>query len=274
MAERLVLFTDLDGALLDVHTYSWHDAEEALEEIEERKIPLVFCTSKTRAEVEYLRAKMGNRHPFITENGGGIFIPYGYFNLPMVGAERAGHNHGFALGRPYAEIVEELEEISQESGTSVAGFHSMNGREIAANTGLSLEMAQLAAKREFDEPFFFAASNPKSEQKFLEIARERGLGVARGDRFWHLFSGSDKGQAVRKLAGFFRKSQHGRLRVAAIGSSANDLPMLAASDIAVLLPTSTGQYDASLLERLPSLRLAQLAGPAGWNAEVLRILGT
>jgi mannosyl-3-phosphoglycerate phosphatase len=274
MAERLVLFTDLDGALLDVHTYSWQGAEEALEEIERRKIPLVFCTSKTRAEVEYLRAKMGNRDPFITENGGGIFIPYGYFNQPMTGAERAGHNHGFALGRPYAEIVEALEEISAESGTSVAGFHSMNAREIAANTGLSVEMAQLAAKREFDEPFFFAASTPASEQKFLEIARLRGLGVARGDRFWHLFSGSDKGQAVRKLADIFRKSMHGRIRVAAIGSSANDLPMLAAANIAVLLPSSSGQYDASLLKRIPSVRLAQLAGPAGWNAEAMRILGT
>jgi mannosyl-3-phosphoglycerate phosphatase len=274
MAERLVLFTDLDGALLDANTYSWRGAEEGLEEIARRKIPLIFCTSKTRAEVEYLRAKIGNRDPFITENGGGIFVPYGYFNLPMTGADRAGHNHGFALGRPYAEIVEALEEISAESGTSVAGFHSMNAREIAANTGLSLEIAQLAAKREFDEPFFFAASNPKSEQKFLKIAQERGLGVARGDRFWHLFSGSDKGKAVRKLADFFRKSQHGRLRVAAIGSSANDLPMLAAANIAVLLPSLNGQYDASLLKRIPSVRLAQIAGPDGWNAEVMRILGT
>ncbi len=203
MAERLVLFSDLDGALLDANTYSWRGAEEALEEIARRKIPLIFCTSKTRAEVEYLRAKMGNRDPFITENGGGIFVPYGYFNLPMKGADRAGHNHGFALGRPYAEIVEALEEISAESGTSVAGFHSMNAREIAANTGLSLEMAQLAAKREFDEPFFFAASNPKSEQKFLDIARERGLGVARGDRFWHLFSGSDKGRRFASWLIFF-----------------------------------------------------------------------
>src|SRR5438309_6975029 len=40
-------------------------------------VPLIFVTSKTRAELEILRRKLSNAHPFVTERGGGIFIPEG-----------------------------------------------------------------------------------------------------------------------------------------------------------------------------------------------------
>jgi mannosyl-3-phosphoglycerate phosphatase family protein len=142
MTAPVVIYTDLDGALLDRKSYSWHGAEEALEEIDRRRVPLVFCTSKTRAEVEDLRRKLGNSHPFITENGGGVFIPHGYFAQPLDGAQRAGHYHCFVLGRAYAEITEELDRLATDAGVNVAGFHQMSTREIASNTGLNLRQAE------------------------------------------------------------------------------------------------------------------------------------
>jgi len=272
MTAPIVIYTDLDGALLDGKSYSWRGAEEALEEIERRHIPLVFCTSKTRAEVEDLRRKLGNAHPFITENGGGVFIPHGYFSQPLGGAERAGHYHCFALGRPYAEIVEELERIAAEAGAEVAGFHQMNAREIASNTGLNARQAERARAREFDEPFFFAGADAGAEEKFLRLARERGLQAVRGDRFWHLSAGSDKGRAVQLLSRFYRKNWRGHLQAVGLGSSANDLPMLAAVDVAVLLPEANGSFAPEVLARLPAIRQANAPGPAGWNEAVLRIL--
>jgi len=272
MAAPTVIYTDLDGALLDGKSYSWHGAEEALEEIDRRRVPLVFCTSKTRAEVEDLRRKLGNAHPFITENGGGVFIPHGYFSQPLEGAQRAGHYHCFALGRPYAEIVDELERIAAEAGAQVAGFHQMNTREIASNTGLNTGQAERARARDFDEPFFLAGADAAAEQRFIRIARERGLQPVRGDRFWHVSAGSDKGRAVQLLSRFYRKNWRGHLQAVALGSSANDLPMLAAVDVAVLLPQPDGRFDAEVLARLPAIRRANAPGPAGWNDAVLRIL--
>lgn len=272
MPGRIVIFTDLDGALLDGRSYSWHEAAEALAEISRGQIPLVFCTSKTRAEVEELRQKLGNEHPFITENGGGIFVPRGCFLQSMNGATRVGRYFCIALGQPYQRIVAELKRISAESNAPVVGFHQMSEREIAANTGLDLHQAALAREREFDEPFFFAGASPSAERKFLQLARDAGLEVARGDRFWHLFAGSDKGRAVRRLAGFYRETVGAPLHTLALGSSANDLPMLAAADVAVLLPSANRQFDAEVLARLPFARLARKPGPHGWNEEVLRIL--
>ncbi len=77
---KTVIFSDLDGTLLDAVRYSFNDALPALSLIQAHGVPLVLCSSKTRAEIEACRQRMHNFHPFITENGGGIFI--------LVGAER------------------------------------------------------------------------------------------------------------------------------------------------------------------------------------------
>ncbi|RLI93151.1 MAG: hypothetical protein DRO95_00515, partial [Candidatus Altiarchaeales archaeon] len=47
---RYIIFTDLDGTLID-EEYSYRDAEDALSIIKKREIPLILCTSKTRAEI-------------------------------------------------------------------------------------------------------------------------------------------------------------------------------------------------------------------------------
>ncbi|MFB3136761.1 MAG: HAD hydrolase family protein [Nitrospirales bacterium] len=80
---RLVIFTDLDGSLLDTETYRFDAARAALEELTARQVPLVLCTSKTRAEVEPLRQELGITDPFIVENGGAsIFLARTFLRCP------------------------------------------------------------------------------------------------------------------------------------------------------------------------------------------------
>ncbi|MBM4388831.1 MAG: HAD hydrolase family protein, partial [Deltaproteobacteria bacterium] len=62
--KNLIIFTDLDGTLLDSRTYSFEQAEPALELIKRRRIPLIICSSKTRAEIEAIRETIGNLDPF------------------------------------------------------------------------------------------------------------------------------------------------------------------------------------------------------------------
>ena len=70
-----VVFTDLDGTLLDHDTYGWEEARPALERCKRLFIPIVLVSSKTRAEMDHLRVKLSISSPFISENGGGIFFP-------------------------------------------------------------------------------------------------------------------------------------------------------------------------------------------------------
>lgn len=270
---RWVLFTDLDGTLLDAGSYSWKPAQPALEEVARRQVPLVFCSSKTSAEVEALRRELRNPHPFITENGGGVFVPQGYFGVRMPQGFPMGRYRCLALARPYDRMINELERIAEQAGVEVVGFHQMNAHDVAANTGLPLGAAKLALQRDFDEPFFFVRADARAEARFLTLARERGLELTRGGRFWHLFQGSDKGRAVRKLMELYLASAPPKLRFAALGDSANDLPMLAAVDHAFLLPRPDGSFDGEVLARLPKVTRASAPGPKGWNQAVLSLLG-
>jgi mannosyl-3-phosphoglycerate phosphatase len=272
LSPHLIVFTNLDGTLLDHHTYSWTAAEEALAEIERRHVPWVIVTSKTRAEVGPLRRKLGHGHPFVTENGGGIFIPHGYFRQRIAGATTVGHYHCLALARPYHEIVEELHDIAVQAGVEVVGFHQMSAREIAENTGLRPAEAEAARQREFDEPFFFAGASEAGIARFVELTKQRKLEVVRGGRFWHIFAGSDKGRAVRHLMKLYRQALRSRLRAVGLGDSANDLPMLAAVDLPVLVQKADGSYEEEVLARLPQVTRAPAPGPAGWNEAVLRLL--
>ncbi|KAF5413010.1 MAG: Glucosyl-3-phosphoglycerate/mannosyl-3- phosphoglycerate phosphatase [Candidatus Methanocomedens sp.] len=76
-----VIYTDMDGTLIDHDTYSYEAALPALDLIRKRNIPLVFCTSKTRAELEVYCKELEIYHPLISENGGAIFIPEDYFDF-------------------------------------------------------------------------------------------------------------------------------------------------------------------------------------------------
>jgi mannosyl-3-phosphoglycerate phosphatase len=268
---NLIVFTDLDGTLLDHHTYSWVAAEEALAELERRRVPLVFVTSKTRAEVEVLQRKVGRLEPFITENGGGIFIPHGYFPQRIEDAFTVGRYHCVALARPYAEIVEDLDAIAEEAEASIVGFHQMSAKEIAQNTGLPLKQAELARHREFDEPFFFAGAGEDRIQRFVHLAKLRKIEIVRGGRFWHAFSGSDKGRAVKHLMKLYRAALRSRQRAIGLGDSANDLPMLAAVDVAVLVAKPDGSHDPEVVRKLPRATRTSAPGPAGWNEAVLRL---
>ncbi|OIP44492.1 MAG: hypothetical protein COZ12_07165 [Deltaproteobacteria bacterium CG_4_10_14_3_um_filter_60_8] len=74
----LLIFTDLDGSLLNHADYSFEAARPVLARIGARAIPLVFVTSETRGEVEIIQQEMGIAEPFVVENGGGIYFPAGY----------------------------------------------------------------------------------------------------------------------------------------------------------------------------------------------------
>ena len=117
---KAIIFTDLDGTLLD-EEYSFAPAERALERIKQDGIPLVVVTSKTRAEVEHIRSRLKNTDPFITENGGGIFIPGSYFPFPVQGEKLDGYTL-IRLGTDYRELRQALVRIRASSGKAIKGF--------------------------------------------------------------------------------------------------------------------------------------------------------
>jgi len=79
---RLIVFSDLDGTLLDHETYQFDAAQPALDLLKQHGIPLILNSSKTRAEITAIRDQLQNTAPFIIENGAAVIIPPGWFGFP------------------------------------------------------------------------------------------------------------------------------------------------------------------------------------------------
>lgn len=259
-----IIITDLDGTLLDAARYSFAPARQALDLIRARHIPLILCTSKTRAEIEVLRGELDNNHPFISENGGGVFIPQGYFTAPFDG-EDAGAYRLITLGTPYAEIRRRFIRLRDELQVKVRGFGDMTAAQVAALTGLSSEAAQRAQQRDFDEPFVFEG---EPDERFLHAIEADGMSWTEG-RLFHILGRHDKGRAVRLLQTLYEK-QFGPVESIGLGDSLNDLAMLQVVDLPLLVMHDDGTHDARI--EMPGLRKTRLPGPSGWNESVLRLL--
>ncbi len=271
MLSQPVIFTDLDGTLLDHETYSFSAAVPALEILNERGIPLVFCSSKTRAEIEYWRDKIGNRHPFISENGGGIFIPLSYFAEDDVRAavprpKIVDGYHVLVLGTTYRVLREALRDL-QVSGFDIKGFGDMSAPEVAEITGLSRKEAELAKKREFDEPFVLQGDKVNLKA-LLASVREKGLRWAQG-RLYHLMGDHNKGGGVDVLKLLYRR-QYGTIITIALGDSPADLPMLEKVDYPILVRNYRGEHDPTIT--MPNLIKADGVGPEGWNRAVIELI--
>lgn len=259
-----IIITDLDGTLLHPSSYAFDEALPALKHIHARDIPLILCSSKTRAEIEVYRKQLGNVHPFIAENGGGIFIPHDYFSEPAEG-ELHGDYRVIMLGKPYTEIRQQFIELRKQLHVAVRGFGDMTADEVAELTGLTLEAAQLAMQREFDEPFIFDGA---PDERFLQGIEAVGLRWTQG-RIFHIMGEHHKGRAVDILTDLYRR-QYGAVTCIGLGDSLNDLPMLMAVNRPVLVRHEDGTFDARV--DLPSLTRTRLAGPAGWNETVQQLL--
>ena len=265
---QLVVFSDLDGTLLDHDTYSFDAARPALERLGQAGVPLVLCTSKTRAEVEPLRAALDNDSPFIVENGGAIMIPDGYFSVEIDAAasERSEGMVIVPLGDPYEALVAALARASRDSGVRVRGFADMTDAEVAEATGLSLGQARLARRRDFDEPFEIIDAD-RADALLAAIERE-GKRWTTGGRFHHITGAANKAAAVRWLAELYRR-EAGAVTTVGVGDAPNDAELLGVVDIPIVM--ASGRAD-EIVRLVPRATVTRVPGPAGWNEAMLVLL--
>ncbi len=263
-----MIFTDLDGTLLDHDTYDWTPARPALGALTSRGIPVVLCSSKTRAEMRGLASAMHLDAPLIVENGGAIWLPASWRDRLPDAAVPVDDGWLVVLGTHADVLRPALAALAAALHTGLRGFSQMDVAEVARRTGLPVETAALAARREFSEPF--VADRDVSLRDLVAAARDHGLQVTRGGRFFHLIGSSDKGRAVRVVSGWLGAGTVGT--TLGFGDAPNDLPLLQAVDVPIIVPRPDGTPHPDLVAALPHARLAPEPGPAGWNAAALEWL--
>ena len=267
---KRVVFTDLDGTLLDPFTYSYEESLPALRALRREGIPVVFCSAKTRLEILALRAELGVQDPFVAENGAAVFIPRGYFNLEL--EERAQELNSLLvveLGARLEEFKWVIEEELVKLGCGYSLFSEMSAEEIAEETGLTVEMAGYAKAREYSETIKIDGGR-KLAVKALRALESRGLSCTAGERFLTVTSGGvSKGRAVKVLQGLYEEV-YGPLLTYGFGDSYNDLSMLREVDVPVLVKRPSGNW---IEADLPVLLRVDEVGPRGFRRGVELVLG-
>lgn len=260
-AVPFVLFTDLDGTLLDA-SYRPGPAAQALARLRDVGVPVVFCSSKTRAEQEPLRRRYGVGGPFVVENGSAVLIPPPCPDLP-----RSGGLGRDVLGVDVARVRAAVEAKRARLGLQARGFADMTAEEVAQIAGLSIEGARRARRREFSETLVGLAREDAA--RLDRALRADGLLLVSGGRFHTVTgAGADKGRALARVMERWRGGPGAAgVPSVAVGDSANDVSMLRAADRGFLVARSDGRSP-----RLRGVERLTGIGPAGFAELADRLL--
>ncbi|MCI0661768.1 MAG: HAD-IIB family hydrolase [Acidobacteria bacterium] len=269
---KTIIYTDLDGAFLDEGNYSFLESLSALRAARKRGIPVIFCSTKTYAEIEHLRRATAVSDPFIVENGGAIFVPEGYFPFGIEGSISRDGYAVIEIGEPYSKLISLLHLCRAEfPGLGIVGFSDLTVKEVAQECAMTFTEAEYAKDRKYSEPFRISDFAPEEKQKFLKRIRQFGLRFSAGGRYYHLQGKFDKGFSVRFLNEmFFRAS--GPVTTVGIGDNLNDLPMLSSVELPIIVKRPSGSHDPKLTTLFSGALLTDRIGPSGWADAVMQLL--
>ncbi|BBP43715.1 HAD-IIB family hydrolase [Thiosulfativibrio zosterae] len=253
---KLIIFTDLDGTLLNHHTYDYAAVCPILARLKAANIPVILNSSKTLAELEAWQSKLSLPLPLIAENGGVLQV----LNNTGTGVNK------ILIGQPYAEIRSYIKHLRKHYHWQFEGFGDWTVSEVMGHTGLHSNDAVLAMEREVTEPILWQDS-PENLELFKQALAAEHLVLKQGGRFYHVMGNHDKADAMHFLVNkeYFSCGQH--CQTIALGDSENDLSMLNYADFAVVLPNASGR----VLEVSNAIYASDPA-PMGWVNAVESLL--
>ena len=264
MIKRLV-FTDLDGTLLDHDTYEFDQAVPAIEQLKRAGVALIFNSSKTFAEMCALRDAMDlGLCPMIAENGAGVFLPKEQFERNSSGWLDRGDHWLVAQSESRQHWLDLINAFSR-GDLSIQTFDSLGAQGVAELTGLSVSAAGLACQREFSEPTSLKGS-VQAIGAFVDFIKSRGGQVQQGGRFNTISGNCDKGRSMQWLANLIAQTEGCEVRTLALGDAENDLPMLNAANAAVWIRSAHRSIPAAVSSA--GFTISSKPGPQAWGDAV------
>lgn len=246
------VFSDLDGTMLEPDGSILPEAAAAVRALRSRRIPLCVVTSKTAAEIRLLRNEIGLDTPAGFENGAGVLETSGRARL-----------HRAAV--PIDTLRAVAARLREGCSAPLVTFDELSSAELTALTGLAGAHLEAARQRAATLPLVV---EPDWDERLTEgLPRDPDVRLVRGNRFLHLQGRHDKSATVELLLA----DLPGQGVVVTCGDSPNDLGLLAAGSIAVVVPGAGGPHP-ELVNRLPDAMVAPRPHGAGWAAAITALL--
>jgi predicted mannosyl-3-phosphoglycerate phosphatase (HAD superfamily) len=234
-----ILFCDIDG-LLPLRGKMALGFDDFIVGLEHAAIPNVWVTTRTRLLIDDPRRKLGHRHPFIAEGGCGVYLPEGYFHLRPAKTVRLGRFTCLPIAEPQPAAAEALEELAAETGVSVVPLRSLSPRELAQNSGLPPQQAELMRHPDFHEVFFFAGATDDETRRFLAAGVERHWQLRQQGVLWSLALGASLKQCVREASKLYSRALRSQPKIVGIAKQGAGSELLGICDRGFVLVGDDG----------------------------------
>ena len=233
--------------------------------LDHASIPSVWVTNRSRMQMDDPIRKLGHHHPFVAEDGSGVYMPEDYFHLRPAKTIRLGRFTCIPIAESQPAASEALESISEETGVPVVALRSLSPRELAQNVGLPAREAELARQRDFDELFFFAGASEPDIDRFHAEARQRKLALRQHGVLWSLSVGANLSQCIRELSKLYDRALRFHPTILGIATPEESGNLFPACDRSLLLTKGTTGDAATPHPHARKAKELPLSAPDLWE---------
>ena len=269
MTKNVLIFTDLDGTLLNFKTFDVAPILPFISKLKDAGIQIIPNSSKCHFEIKEIISKINLQSPYITENGAAIYIPKNLFLKQPQGSTEQGRNWVLKLGIEKDIINQKIRQTNFRKYMKFILFlRNMTKLQKSYYTGLKPESLDRTDEREFSEPLIWMGSNTELDN-FKKALNEEGLSIIHGARLLHLTGLNTKGEAMKILSDYyseidyFDNQETNEIKVISCGGSKNDLSMLEISDYAVVIRLPDMRPIS--LKRKDNVFNSRKIAPLGWQ---------
>ena len=258
MTSKILIFTDLDGTLLDRDNFKFDKVINYIRELIQKDIHIIPNSSKTLEEINNFNRELDEDLPFIVENGAAIY------KLNLINSS---FPEKISLSRETSEISKIFEKkVSIKFRSKCRFINKLSIDKQEKILGLSKQKIRFALNREYTIPLLFDGSK-NEKTSFFKSVSDAGLSLQEGGRVINLCDKVSKAQAMKKVIKIFKKIVKEELITIGVGDNFNDLEMLKNSDIPCLVFN-----DKFTMEKINinNCLVSKKPAPEGWE-EVVKL---
>ena len=255
--KKILIFTDLDGSLLDKETFKFDVIKDYFKELVRNGIIIIPNSSKTEAELLDFNEQNNLDLSFITENGSSIHgLNKIHQNLP----------DKIIMSRTIDEIRNIYKtNISLDFKNKTTHILELEIEVQQKILGLPLDKIKLAIKRDHSLPIKFNGTEIEKKE-FTKILKNSGLTIQTGGRIMNVCDNVNKSIAMSKALQLIRKQLDDEIITIGVGDNENDIEMIKQTDYPCLVKNDN--FDSSLIN-IDNLIKSSEPSPLGW-ADVIK----